>query len=134
MGNSTWTTHWEQGSAKWPLLACRYQCGSLMALNFPEGTRVMHNVSGCTYSQGKLLPGSSNGNWHLPKREREKLSGQILPSLVLGSYQGRTMLRKDVYPFRHFLLKRFVLHRQKNPILVWRASSVLWQMYLTACT
>lgn len=115
MGNSTWTTHWEQGSAKWPHQACWYQCGSLIALNFPEMVQVMHSRSGCTYSEPKLLPGSSNGNWHLPKREWEKLSGLILPCLVLESYQGWTMLRKDVYPFRHFLLKRFVLHQQKTP-------------------
>lgn len=33
------------------------------------------------------------------------------------------MSRKDVYPFRHFLLKRFLLHEAKKPILMWRASS-----------
>lgn len=56
--------------------------------------------------------------------------------LVLGLYQGWTMSRKDVYPFRHSLLKRFLLHQPKNPILMWRASSsavanVLDDVYLS---
>lgn len=46
------------------------------------------------------------------------------------------MLRKDVCPVRHLLLKRFLLHQPEKPTLMWRASSpavanVLEAVYLS---
>lgn len=102
-------------------------------LNFPGRTQVKHEGSECSYPQSKLLPQVER---LAPAQRGERIIREVFCSdsacLVLAPYQGWTMLRKDVCPVRHFLLKRFLLHQPEKPPLMWRASSLAMANVLEA--